>query len=433
MQILLEGFVTPGDGGAGPFYWNTTSLGPDNGTSIIVPQLNVPGAWMRLLISQTSPIYVATISDLRAFQGGAATPVIYVEGYSSPNDGGEGMFVYVPTDMTSPDNGGTIIIDALNQRYYRETNGGPISVLWFGGNEVSDYSSEFSNAASVADGGIIIVPPGNYTTATAQTEALNLIIYDANFSGANPINSWNPLSGLFQVTSDAANNNCIVGATENNNTSFIAFPTGVTGYGRMNASGNQAFGVFGRADLYSNGVAQNEFNSYNFASPPHMNWPPDLSYGTTDYISNAILLAAYGNFPSKAAIMVAAGSQPFLTAFYMQGNAASNFGLFIDTIDGAGPIFPALIRAIPSSVNITAQTIGTQMPENAVFEVLDESSNVYFAVKQNGRAMFTTSLTATTATTGSASPLPSDPAGYLEFETWNGSTSTTYKLPFYNV
>lgn len=152
MQILLEGFVTPGDGGAGPFYWNVTSIGPDNGTSVIVPQSGVPGAWIRLVISQTSIVTLGSVANLQALDGGAAIPVVYVEGYATINDGGEGVFVYQPTDTTSPSNGGTIIIDAANHRYYRETNGNPYLVEWFGakGDGVTDDTAAFNATLTAA-------------------------------------------------------------------------------------------------------------------------------------------------------------------------------------------------------------------------------------------------------------------------------------------
>ena len=132
MQILLEGFNTPGDGGAGPFYWNTTAIGPDNGTTIIVPQPGVPGAWIRLVISQTSIVTISNVASVSTFDGGASVPVIYISGYSTINDGGEGIFVYDAAASSTPANGGTILIDAAGNRYVRETNGGPYSVAWFG-------------------------------------------------------------------------------------------------------------------------------------------------------------------------------------------------------------------------------------------------------------------------------------------------------------
>ncbi len=49
MMVFVEGNSSPGDGGQGLYYWNATSIGPDNGTTIIVPQPGVAGAWVMLI------------------------------------------------------------------------------------------------------------------------------------------------------------------------------------------------------------------------------------------------------------------------------------------------------------------------------------------------------------------------------------------------
>jgi hypothetical protein len=48
MLALLEGANTPGDGGTALYYWNSTSTGPDNGTTIIQPNGSTVGAWLLL-------------------------------------------------------------------------------------------------------------------------------------------------------------------------------------------------------------------------------------------------------------------------------------------------------------------------------------------------------------------------------------------------
>lgn len=48
MTIILLGFSTPGDGGAGTFYWNATSTAPDDGGETIIRPTGVTlGAWVR--------------------------------------------------------------------------------------------------------------------------------------------------------------------------------------------------------------------------------------------------------------------------------------------------------------------------------------------------------------------------------------------------
>lgn len=48
MQVYIQGYTAQNDGGQGMFAWNTTSAGPDNGATIIMPYSSVMGAWVRL-------------------------------------------------------------------------------------------------------------------------------------------------------------------------------------------------------------------------------------------------------------------------------------------------------------------------------------------------------------------------------------------------
>lgn len=47
MQLQIEGKTTIADGGQGLFYWNPTAVGPDNNSSIIVPNGAAAGAWIK--------------------------------------------------------------------------------------------------------------------------------------------------------------------------------------------------------------------------------------------------------------------------------------------------------------------------------------------------------------------------------------------------
>ena len=188
MCVFIDGSVTPGDGGAGPFYWNTTATGPDDGVNVIVPQEGVTGAWIRLSISQTSVLYLTNIAALRSFNGGSIAPVVWVEGYSTVNDGGEGMFAYVASDTTSPDNGSTIIIDAENHRYYREFGDMPLNSKWFGatGNGVTDDTSAIQSwINAVITSGAGYCPSGNYLISSPLVFDLSpKQNYGVTFSGA---------------------------------------------------------------------------------------------------------------------------------------------------------------------------------------------------------------------------------------------------------
>lgn len=114
-----------------------------------------------------SPIYT-TIGSLQASTRTAATnAVLYVRGYTAPNDGGQGHFLYRASDTTTADNGGTIIVDAIGNRWYRDTQSGPYSAKWFGakGDSTTPDSTTLNLAISglvAAGGGQLYIPTGFY-------------------------------------------------------------------------------------------------------------------------------------------------------------------------------------------------------------------------------------------------------------------------------
>jgi hypothetical protein len=144
-----------------------------------------------------SLISVPNIAALRAVTSTTVSnSQVYVLGYYQASDNGEGAFVYIASDTTSADNGGTIIIDASNRRWYRETEGLPLNVLWFGarGDGSTDDSATFQatvTAAVAAHVGVRI--PGvadSYRIGTTITVAGAL---DISGDGVN--------SNLFPISS----------------------------------------------------------------------------------------------------------------------------------------------------------------------------------------------------------------------------------------
>lgn len=77
-----------------------------------------PAKTTRALGKRKADPLVSTVTDLRALADSSVTRV-YLSGNSSSYDGGEGMFYVKSGDTTSTDNGGTVIVDALNRRWFR--------------------------------------------------------------------------------------------------------------------------------------------------------------------------------------------------------------------------------------------------------------------------------------------------------------------------
>jgi hypothetical protein len=65
MAIILLGFVAPGDGGLGTFYWNATSTAADDGgVTTIVPNGVTLGAWLRDVPSEVTNLALANGQEI---------------------------------------------------------------------------------------------------------------------------------------------------------------------------------------------------------------------------------------------------------------------------------------------------------------------------------------------------------------------------------
>jgi hypothetical protein len=109
------------------------------------------------------PASLPNIAALRAVTTAFAQTQCYLLGYYAGDDGGEGIFWYNSADVSSADNGGTIIVDASSRRWYRQSPG-PYTFRQFGA---------YGNAS-------------NATTTTAAIQACfnaalaaNVGVYDA--------------------------------------------------------------------------------------------------------------------------------------------------------------------------------------------------------------------------------------------------------------
>lgn len=165
MQILLEGSSTPGDGGAGTYYWNTTATGPDNGTTIIIPQPNVSGAWIKL--TSTLPYQPINIKTYGAIGNGFTDDTAAIQ--TAFNDAiSTGQSVYIPATIP-----GYLITKPLNLTNLA------VSLLIFGDGMIAPFGNQADSAPT--QGSIFLGGTGSGKCIIDCSGSNNIIFRDLNF------------------------------------------------------------------------------------------------------------------------------------------------------------------------------------------------------------------------------------------------------------
>jgi hypothetical protein len=296
-----------------------------------------------------------------------------------------------------------------------------VSVKDFGavGDGVADDTAAFN--AAIATGVPVYVPAGTYKTDAVVTASRRLVTSGATFTGTNTIDPYPPFGDVSMKVIGTNYHNSIVGIADNRlPASTTAFPTGVTGYGRNNNSGNTAFGIYAEARQYAaTGCVTNEIDSFNHSVAPSTNLPPDRSIGTPQNVPVALTVAAGGTQNSSIGIHICSeGSSPqkFLTGIYLSPSEIKDYGIVIDAYSTSTNI--GLI--VKHSVNKEAVRIlgqGTPIVANAALIYTDGTGADKFSIKQDGHLAFTNGITTSTVgVAGAADVLPSNPTGYLKIE-----------------
>jgi hypothetical protein len=183
------------------------------------------------------PAAISTIADLRAFAAETVgQPQCYVLGYAAAGDGGQGFFVYNPADTTSADNGGTIIVDAAERRWYRNIGASAVSMPWFGTTDATALQSSVTALLASPGGGNIVSPIGHEAVATSLPSNYAGVALD--FLGPNvPVSLGGETGGSSYISQKAtlfqdAGNHVGIGHIGH---SFVMNPVGSGNIGPTNA------------------------------------------------------------------------------------------------------------------------------------------------------------------------------------------------------
>jgi hypothetical protein len=198
-------------------------------------------------------------------------------------------------------------------------------------------------------------------------------------------------TATFQATGDGSHN-AVVGAVRQTGTAGKTFTTGVTGYGSMENSGNQAFGIFGRCDLGIHqqhalpGTCANELNAFNFNGAPSAVLPPDLAFGTMQNNSISLQLVAYGDYDSSIALNLAGGggARQFYVGEYINPLNSIYSGIVVDATSSSSAKYGAILKASTGNIPLHLQTVGKPTARNAVAEYTDGNGVNQFTLDQAG-------------------------------------------------
>lgn len=237
------------------------------------------------------------------------------------------------------------------------------------------------NFASIAINGQMVIPnpEGNVPTAN--------IFYNqdaSDFAAWMPSFSVIPLSAVI-----ATGQNALLGAVQNTRSAnTLAFPTGVTGYGRSDNAGNQVFGIFGRTDLYNTGVGANEFDAFNWTSADSStNLPPDTQIGTAQTLPIALMLGAGGSHNCSIGMYIApegATQKAFNAGIYTNPKACIQYGVYVDSTATDGPAVPLQISHRPNTGAIQVNGKGTPIGGFGWLTYEDGNNVFQFVARANG-------------------------------------------------
>ncbi len=369
-----------------------TSLSVASNTNYEYFALESDGTNFRLLVATNKISY---LNGLLGTSGGQSWTYLFSTGYSAtPGDNGSTLSSSLaggPVTITLPStplipNGWTIDVAADVNNVTVTVNG--VS----GGTILKSNKTSGSNQPVQAGSYMRLYYTGTVFEASIRTPGVQTFYPTAN-------TTWGQTGSL---TSVAGGVNGSVGATVNNLApATTAFPTGTTGYGIVypGATGNVVFGMYGEADLTTNGTAiGGEIDCMNYSGTPDTGLPPNKAIGTSTNACVGLQIGAGGTSNSSVGLIIngalggvfaTGANQRFNTGIYMGGGlvpgtgGATQYGVFIDA-DATGPSTTMVLQNYGNGINLQLGTTGAMQGLNSIIATVDSSGIAHFGVRQNG-------------------------------------------------
>jgi hypothetical protein len=313
------------------------------------------------------------------------------------------MFTYIPSDTTSSDNGGTIIISSPGHRYYREQHLGPFNILWFGGspNGTTDNATALNHALGVlpSGGGEIFFPPGKYMFSGTITYNLQAGPFSVSFVGSGA-----DASILYWPNSSAMIVNAY-NASHSIHFRDLSVTTGSTAYKGIILTNSTLLGRFAQSDFYRV-TFRGDFsgaNNYGWTTALQIIGLSNISYDTVlfygassgtglDITGNSSISPYYSivhNLSKCGFFDLATG---FIYGTYLQGVTLNQCN-FTNGTTGisipSGAVGATQITISDSQFNVTGNQILIQAPIAGIFV----SGNLIYVPTSNTGILITSSGT----------------------------------------
>lgn len=196
MQVMVTGINTAGDGGGGAFYWNATATGTDDNYSFIVPQPNVPGAWLRVpTISTVQNFSCVDTGTVNAMVGAFTPPITtYVDGQiynvkpkftntgsATFNGGGGALSVTGPAGVLQ---GGEIVSEQWLGIQYSAVNGNFLIVSGWGNTQglAATQSEHFVTKSQIGGNYAALAGSSTQVFSAAPGTTGNEVVNNSQFS-----------------------------------------------------------------------------------------------------------------------------------------------------------------------------------------------------------------------------------------------------------
>jgi len=420
MGVYLKGFTTPGDGGQGNFYWNSTGTGPnDGGVTNIVPSGSTVGCWTRILATGIGNGTVTSLSVVTAngVSGTVANPttipaITLVLGAITPSSvtasgavSGSNLMgtntgdqtITLTGQVTGAGTGSfatTLASNTVTSANFRQS--AAHSVVGNATNatgNVTDISGTANQVLTVNAAGNTVAFQNTLLTMGVVTDSGstsygNIITYNAGpytLSNNTSINNWTGFEAQMPVASGSANLGLSVG--------FKAIGHSLSG----NTSATAGIGTWVTPASFSGNASISNYYGIQLSAT-------SVSSATVSFGSDYKSLATMVSLSNGAVVTNSYGYQvtmPTLAGTSVLSNAygvrvdsptvpgtatlTSAYGLYIDNMGAAG-------IATSKAINIQAQSGSTT---NWDLFIADG-----FYVKSDGTVTHGNAALVTTATTG---------------------------------